>query len=243
MTTRRKGVVEKFNDTIENTKPLVEELDKKERKEIVTLEQYTKEINTLQTNIVKNFLILGAKLVQANKSLAKEGYKKLLIATGITQRTSERLQKIFNDERLAALPTKMLPHAWTTAHYLTTLDDEQFAQIKDSIQPTTSLAFYKKTLAKDEVKEESQKQKSIAFAQFSIQKVVSEDIARLISQKIMDCAVEIRKQLDVPLDIEHNDKYADEVKKFEKEKERLMKFAKENDLSSFFTEENKPIAA
>ena len=30
MTTRRKGVVEKFNDTIENTKPLIEESDKKE---------------------------------------------------------------------------------------------------------------------------------------------------------------------------------------------------------------------
>ena len=243
MTTRRKGVVEKFNDTIENTKPLMEESDKKERKEIVTLEQYTKEINTLQTNIVKNFLILGSKLVQANKSLAKEGYKKLLIATGITQRTSERLQKIFNDKRLASLPTKMLPHAWTTAHYLTTLDDEQFAQIKDSIQPTTSLAFYKKKLAKDEVKEESQKKKSIAFAQISIQKVVSEDIARLIAQRIMECRDEIRKQLDVDLDIDHNSKYVDEVKKFEKEKARLMEFAKENDLSSFFTEEDKPIAA
>ena len=167
----------------------------------------------------------------------------MLIATGITQRTSERLQKIFNDKRLASLPTKMLPHAWTTAHYLTTLDDEQFAQIKDSIQPTTSLAFYKKKLAKDEVKEESQKKKSIAFAQISIQKVVSEDIARLIAQRIMECRDEIRKQLDVDLDIDHNSKYVDEVKKFEKEKARLMEFAKENDLSSFFTEEDKPIAA
>ena len=219
MTTRRKGVVEKFNDTIENTKPLIEESDKKERKEIVTLEQYTKEINTLQTNIVKNFLILGAKLVQANKSLARR-LRSCLLQQVLHKEHLKDCKRFLMIKDLLLYQRRCCLMLGPTAHS-TTLDDEQFAQIKDSIQPTTSLAFYKKALAKDEVKEESQKQKSITFAQFTIDKVVSEDVARLISSKLMSCAVEIRKQLEVPLDIEHNDRYGDEVKKFEKEKQDL----------------------
>jgi hypothetical protein len=246
MISRRKNSVEKFAEIEKRTDELSKEVAIAETKRLASFETYKKELITLQQNITKQFLMLGSSLQKAMTDFSKDRFNELLRETGITKRTSERLIKIFNDERIASLG-KRIPNAWTTAHYLSSLDNSEFEMVKGSITPTATLTFYKNIVEGDEgyVTEKHNKLKSSAFnfANIKLKHVVSNDIQNLINKNIQTAIKKIKDQLDVDVSLEIDNSYIKQIARKMKEHEKFekllenSKFIQPADLTQFLNNE------
>ena len=98
-------------------------------------------IHNLQIGTIA-YIQIGLDLKSANSNLDKKNYAKLLKEVRIVPRTAERFMKIATDERINAINRNLLPVSWTTTHYLSSLDNEQFEKVKPNIAPLNTKRFY-----------------------------------------------------------------------------------------------------
>ena len=98
-------------------------------------------IHNLQIGTIA-YIQIGLDLKLANSHLDKKDYAKLLKEVRIVPRTAERFMKIATDERINAINHNLLPVSWTTTHYLSSLDNEQFEKVKPNIAPLNTKRFY-----------------------------------------------------------------------------------------------------
>ena len=190
-------------------------------------ENFKKQIIKIQNNFKTHFLMLGKVLHEAVSLDDKDKYDKLLKDCAITTRTAERLIKVFTDNRIASVNVKMLPNSWTTAHYLTQLSDDDFAKVKDSISPNATKMSYLKIL-------EQVPEKTVP-SHFDIMSVklpiVSGDTANLIKKRFRQLTDDLKKTLEVDIEVDDNETYYKKVTSKSEKKTRLLKSLQDIKLS------------
>lgn len=181
-------------------------------------ENFKMQIIKIQNNFKTHFLMLGKVLHEAVSLDDKDKYEKLLKDCAITTRTSERLIKVFKDNRIASVNVKMLPNSWTTAHFLTQLSDDDFAKVKDSISPNATKMSYLKIL-------EQVPEKTVP-SHFDIMSVklpiVSGDTANLIKKRFNELSDDLKKTLEVNIKVEDNETYYKQVNSKSERKMKLL---------------------
>tara|TARA_B100000315_G_scaffold39753_1_gene34669 strand:- start:40 stop:924 length:885 start_codon:yes stop_codon:yes gene_type:complete len=108
--------------------------------------------DSLKQSIIHNLQIGTIAYLQVGLDLKsafsndKIDYTKLLKEVCMSERTGEKMRKIATDENINSVNRNLLPTSWTTTHYLTQLDDDQFEIVKPHIAPLRTKGFYMKKL-------------------------------------------------------------------------------------------------